>query len=93
MFLDRMVACKRAYPSGNATLANSSNMRRTGNCRPENAVMIGDRIDNDIVPAKNAGMMTIWIRQGFGGMAENLTAEETPDYCVRNLQELVELLK
>lgn len=63
------------------------------NCRPENAVMIGDRIDNDIVPAKNAGMMTIWIRQGFGGMAENLTAEETPDYCVRNLQELVELLK
>ena len=63
------------------------------NCRPENAVMIGDRIDNDIVPAKKAGMMTIWIRQGFGGMAENLTAEETPDYCVRNLQELVELLK
>ena len=55
--------------------------------------MIGDRIDNDIVPAKKAGMMTIWIRQGFGGMAENLTAEETPDYCVRNLQELVELLK
>lgn len=62
-------------------------------CRPENAVMIGDRIDNDIVPAKKAGMMTIWIRQGFGGMAENLTVEETPDYCVRNLQELVELLK
>lgn len=63
------------------------------NCRPGNAVMIGDRIDNDIVPAKKAGMMTIWIRQGFGGMAENLTAEETPDYCVRNLQELVVLLK
>ncbi len=61
-------------------------------CRPENAVMIGDRIDNDIVPAKQKGMITIWIRQGFGGMAENLTVEETPDYCVRNLQELVDFL-
>lgn len=63
------------------------------NCRPENAAMIGDRIDNDIVPAKKKGMVTIWIRQGFGGMAENLTEAETPDYCVRNLQELYELLK
>lgn len=61
-------------------------------CRPENAVMIGDRIDNDIVPAKQKGMITIWIRQGFGGMAENLTVEETPDYCVRNLQELADFL-
>lgn len=32
-------------------------------CRPENAVMIGDRIDNDIVPAKQLGMKTIWIKQ------------------------------
>ena len=61
-------------------------------CRPENAVMIGDRIDNDIVPAKQKGMITIWIRQGFGGMAENLTVEETPDYCVHNLQELADFL-
>lgn len=58
-------------------------------CRPDEAIMIGDRIDNDIVPAKKAGMMTIWIRQGFGGMAENLTAEETPEFSVRNLQELL----
>lgn len=35
-------------------------------CKPENAVMIGDRIDNDIVPAKQLGMKTIWIKQGFG---------------------------
>ena len=61
-------------------------------CHPENAIMIGDRIDNDIVPAKQIGMMTIWIRQGFGGMAENLTLEETPDYCVHDLQELADFL-
>lgn len=28
--------------------------------------MIGDRIDNDIVPAKQMGMKTIWGKQGFG---------------------------
>lgn len=61
-------------------------------CRPEHAVMIGDRIDNDIVPAKRAGMKTIWIRQGFGGMAENLTAEETPDHRICDLQELMDCL-
>jgi HAD superfamily hydrolase (TIGR01509 family) len=29
-------------------------------CRPEEAVMVGDRIDNDVVPAKAIGLWTIW---------------------------------
>lgn len=37
-----------------------------GGCKPESAIMIGDRVDNDIVPAKRIGMKTIWIKQGFG---------------------------
>ncbi len=28
------------------------------------AVMVGNRIDNDIVPAKKMGMKTIWVKQG-----------------------------
>jgi 8-oxo-dGTP diphosphatase len=32
------------------------------NCIPEQSVMIGDRIDNDIIPAKAIGMKTIWIK-------------------------------
>lgn len=62
------------------------------NCLPQNAIMIGDRLDNDIVPAKRMGFKTIWIRQGFGGMATPSNAEEVPDYSVGNLQELLELL-
>jgi HAD superfamily hydrolase (TIGR01549 family) len=31
-------------------------------CRPEAAVMIGDRMDNDIRPARKAGMKTVWLR-------------------------------
>ncbi|NOZ61447.1 MAG: HAD family hydrolase [Calditrichaeota bacterium] len=34
---------------------------REANCRPEEAVMIGDRVDNDIAPAKTLGMRTIWL--------------------------------
>ncbi len=65
---------------------------KRANCLPENAVMIGDRLDNDIIPAKKMGLKTIWIRQGFGGMATPLTEEETPDRCVNDLMELFELL-
>lgn len=66
-------------------------LERAG-CPPEAAVMIGDRLDNDIAPAKRAGLRTIWIRQGFGGMAVPSTQEETPNYCVNTLGELLELL-
>ncbi len=34
-------------------------------CKPENAVMIGDRVDNDIIPAKKIGMKTIRVKQGM----------------------------
>ena len=34
-------------------------------CHPDEACMVGDRIDNDIRPAKKLGMMTVRLRQGF----------------------------
>ncbi|MCR5495224.1 MAG: HAD family hydrolase [Treponema sp.] len=30
------------------------------------SVMIGDRIDNDIIPANEIGMKTLWVKQGYG---------------------------
>ncbi len=33
---------------------------REAGCTPNEAVMVGDRIDNDIVPARRAGMWTVW---------------------------------
>ena len=30
-----------------------------------NAVMVGDRLDNDIIPAKAMGIKTVWIRKGL----------------------------
>ena len=67
-------------------------LERSG-CKPENAVMIGDRIDNDIVPAKRMGIKTIWIKQGFGGLWNICKEDEAPDNTVNDLVELLELFK
>jgi HAD superfamily hydrolase (TIGR01509 family) len=42
-------------------------------CAPEEAVMVGDRIDNDIVPARRLGMWTVWFHappEGKGAVPE-----------------------
>ena len=63
-----------------------------GNCKPNNAVMIGDRIDNDIIPAKLLGMYTIWIKQGFG-QYWNITQEvEKADCVVHSLMDICNIL-
>lgn len=60
-------------------------------CTPEHAVMIGDRIDNDIVPAKQLGMKTVWIKQGVGKYWNIQGDCETPEYEVNSLSELVSI--
>ena len=61
-------------------------------CTAQEAVMIGDRLDNDIVPAKKLGMKTIWIRQGFAIYQNPQNTEEQPDYIVDSLAELKKIL-
>lgn len=61
-------------------------------CKSGNAIMIGDRIDNDIIPAKKLGFHTIWIKQGFGQYWNITKKEETPDYTVCSLSELCDIL-
>ncbi len=62
------------------------------NCKPVNAIMIGDRIDNDIIPAKRMGMNTIWIKQGFGQYWNIKEEIEKADFVINNLTELCNLL-
>lgn len=66
-------------------------LRRAG-CAAHDAVMVGDRIDNDIRPAKALGMQTVWLRQGLGALAQPKTPEEQPDHIVFSLGELADLL-
>ena len=60
-------------------------------CKPKQAVMIGDRIDNDIVPAKQMGMITVWIKQGFGKYWNIQEDSEIPDYEINSLSELLNI--
>ena len=65
-------------------------LKRAG-CSPSEAVMIGDRVDNDIIPAKEMGTMTIWVRQGFGKYWTISDESEKADFAVDNLSELLDI--
>ena len=62
-------------------------LERAG-CPPHEAVMIGDRLDNDVAPAKALGMKTVRVRQGFGSLQSPRSEAETPDFEIGSLSEL-----
>ena len=61
-------------------------------CSASSAIMIGDRLDNDIVPAKALGMKTIWIKQGFSAYSPIQSPSEEPDFTVNSLSDLLKIL-
>ena len=61
-------------------------------CPARNAVMVGDRLDNDIAPAGRLGMRTVRLLRGLGAYYEPKCAEEHPDHTIRTLAELFHLL-
>lgn len=63
------------------------------NCLPEEAVMIGDRLDNDITPAKLLGMKTIWVRQGFAKYQSINNESERPNYIIDDIADILNVLK
>ena len=60
-------------------------------CEPNEAVMVGDRLDNDIVPAKELGMKTVWVRQGYAIYQSIDDERKRPDYIVDSIDELIGL--
>lgn len=66
-------------------------LERSG-CGPGQAVMIGDRVDNDIVPANRLGFSTIWVKQGFGRYWQVSRDIEKADAVVDSLKGLLEIL-
>ncbi len=57
-------------------------------CAPAEAVMIGDRLDNDIRPAKTLGFQTVRILQGPARLQQPRDGAETPDATVAHLGEV-----
>lgn len=61
-------------------------------CKPNEAVMIGDRLDNDVVPAKQLGMKTVWVRQGFAKYQSISNETEKPDFIIDSIGDILDIL-
>lgn len=60
---------------------------------PEHAVYVGDRVDNDVIPAKEAGMIAIFIRRGpWGSLHATRPGVELADARIDSLDELPQIL-
>jgi HAD superfamily hydrolase (TIGR01549 family) len=57
---------------------------------PESAVHVGDRLDNDIVPALAAGLRAVWLRRGPWGHIQQLPEDVRPSLVIGSLAELAE---
>ena len=57
-------------------------------CKPHEAVMIGDRIDNDIGPAKAHGWRTARVLQGFSRLQRPRGPQEEADLVLEQIGEL-----
>ncbi|MDP9235825.1 MAG: HAD family hydrolase [Chloroflexota bacterium] len=60
---------------------------------PAACIMVGDRIDNDVAPARLLGMRTVLFRTGRHMLQQPRCAEEVPDAEVRSADELRAALK
>jgi HAD superfamily hydrolase (TIGR01662 family) len=61
-----------------------------GSPEPGSVAYVGDRIDNDVLPAVMAGMRAVWIRRGPWGYIERLPEGVQPALTVSSLIELAE---
>ena len=57
-------------------------------CAAQNALMVGDRLDNDVAPANRLGMHSVRILRGIGAYYAPGSADELPEYTIRTLAEL-----
>jgi ribonucleotide monophosphatase NagD (HAD superfamily) len=66
-------------------------MTRMG-VRPEETVMLGDRLDTDILAGERAGMPTVLVLTGVSTREDLASAEVLPDVVVSDLPSLVEAI-
>ena len=60
-----------------------------GRPAPADVAYVGDRVDNDVLPAMAAGLRSVWLRRGPWGIIQRLPDGERPALVVDSLDELV----
>jgi putative hydrolase of the HAD superfamily len=58
--------------------------------KPEECIMVGDRIDNDIIPAKQVGMKTVLVRWGLHRKQAPRIPGEVPDEVLTGITGLAD---
>jgi HAD superfamily hydrolase (TIGR01549 family) len=67
----------------------SRTLELMGDPEPGEVAYVGDRIDNDVLPAAAAGMRAVWLRRGPWGVIQRADGAR-PALTVDSLDELVE---
>lgn len=60
-------------------------------CKAENAAFVGDRLDNDIYPAKALGFTTVRVLQGYASHQRAPSKEYEPDFTVESISDISKL--
>ena len=58
-------------------------------CTTRESVMVGDRLDNDMIPAKALGMRTVWIKNGLAQYQSEELGKDIADVQIASLSELL----
>ena len=58
-------------------------------CTARESVMVGDRLDNDMIPAKALGMKTVWIKNGLAQYQSEELGKDVADVQIASLSELL----
>ena len=65
---------------------------KEGEAVPVESLMVGDRIDKDVIPAKMVGKMTVRLATGLHRNQHPRTPDEFPDAEMHQLEELLDIL-
>lgn len=60
-------------------------------CSANEACMVGDRLDNDIAPAAEMGMYTVWVRQSWFGRGNTDLASFKPNVIVDSISDVLKI--
>ncbi|MBQ4157393.1 MAG: HAD family hydrolase [Clostridia bacterium] len=66
---------------------------KTAGCKAEECAMVGDRLDNDMLPAKMIGMKTVWVRTGLSKVQPLKFGKGICDIQIESLMELTEIFE
>ena len=66
---------------------------RTAGVEPARTVMVGDRLDYDVRPAKEAGLRTVWVLRGEAPDLPTSEQLAEPDAAVADLRGLPEVIE